>query len=162
MVIDNKSDSTTDSDLDSLFDSSDNKADVASNTDLESLLEEVDSNIDDDNNLFDDKVRYPPKYYLAVLANLDVGRLRQKRYSLRRKTGLTRLRTIISGISQYRLTLLRKSTNVALLLDTTPSSDKTPPSAFKKSQPAFSTASCAGSATNDKGKGDGGGLELSI
>ena len=81
VVIDDESDSTTDSDLDSLFDGSDDEADAASDTDLESLLEEVDSNTDDDDDLFDDEVRYPPEYYLAASANLDVGRLRQKRYS---------------------------------------------------------------------------------
>jgi hypothetical protein len=80
--IDDESDSTSDSDTDSLFDSSDDEADTASDTDLDSPLEEVNSNTDDDDDdLFDDEVRHPPEYYLAASANLDVGRLRQKRYS---------------------------------------------------------------------------------
>jgi hypothetical protein len=68
--------------VDSLSDHSDNET---SDTDLESLLEEVDNNTDnDDGDLFDGEVRHPPEYYLAASSNLDVGRLRQKRYS--RKT----------------------------------------------------------------------------
>jgi hypothetical protein len=81
LPIDDESDSTSGSDTDGLFDNSDNEADTASDTDLDSPLEEVNSNTDDDDDLFDDEVRYPPEYYLAASANLDVGRLRQKRYS---------------------------------------------------------------------------------
>ena len=82
LSIDEEPDSTSDSDTDSLFDGSDDKADTASDTDLESLLEEVNNNTDDDDDdLFDDEVRHPPEYYLTAEANLDVGRLRQKRYS---------------------------------------------------------------------------------
>ena len=81
LPIDDESDSTSDSDTDGLFDNSDNEADTASDTDLDSPLEEVNSNTDDDDDLFDDEVRHPPEYYLAASANLDVGRLRQKRYS---------------------------------------------------------------------------------
>jgi hypothetical protein len=79
LPIDDESDSTSDSDTDSLFDGIDDEADTASDTDLE----EVDSNTDDDDDddLFDDEVRHPPEYYIAASANLDVGRLRQKRYS---------------------------------------------------------------------------------
>jgi hypothetical protein len=77
--IDDDSDSTSDSGADSLFDHSDNET---SDTDSESLLEEVNNNTDnDDDDLFDGEVRYPPEYYLATSSNLDVGRLRQKRYS---------------------------------------------------------------------------------
>jgi hypothetical protein len=71
-------------DTKSLFDSSDDKADTASDTDLESLLEEVDNNTDDDDDdddLFDNEVRHSPEYYIAVSANLDIGRLRQKHFS---------------------------------------------------------------------------------
>ncbi|KAH6667257.1 hypothetical protein B0J14DRAFT_603092, partial [Halenospora varia] len=78
-----ESDSTSDSDTDSLFDSSDDEADTASDTDLDNPLEEVNNNTDDDNDdddLFDDEVRHSPEYYIAASANLDVGRLRQKRY----------------------------------------------------------------------------------
>jgi hypothetical protein len=55
-----------------------------------------------------------------------------------------------------------QSANIALLLDTAPLLHMTPYGAFKKSRRTFFTASYAGSATNDEGKGDGGGLELSI
>jgi hypothetical protein len=82
LLVDDESDSASDSDTGSLFDSSDDEADTASDTDLESPLEEVNSNTDyDDDDLFDDEVRHPPEFYLAAEANLDVGRLRQKRYS---------------------------------------------------------------------------------
>jgi hypothetical protein len=81
LSINNESDSTSNFDTDSLFDSSDDKADTASNTNLDSPLEEVNSNTNDDDDLFDDKVQHLPKYYLAASANLDVGRLWQKRYS---------------------------------------------------------------------------------
>jgi hypothetical protein len=80
LPIDNESDSTSDSDTDSLFDS-DNEADTASDTDLDSPLEKVNSNTDNNDDLFDDKVQHLSEYYLAALANLDVGRLWQKRYS---------------------------------------------------------------------------------
>jgi hypothetical protein len=80
--IDDDLDSTCNTDLDSLFDSSDDEADSASDTDSESPLEEVSNNTeDDDDDLFDDEVRYPPEYYIAASANLDVSRLRQERYS---------------------------------------------------------------------------------
>ncbi|KAH8585358.1 hypothetical protein B0O99DRAFT_679450, partial [Bisporella sp. PMI_857] len=79
-LINNESDSASDSDTDSLFDSSDNEVDTASDTDSEASLEEIDSDTNNDD-LFDDEVRHPPEYYLAASANLDVGRLRQKRYS---------------------------------------------------------------------------------
>jgi len=85
---DNESDSTSDSDTDSLFDSSDDEVDTASDTDLDNPLEEVNSNTDDDDDLFDDEVRHPPEYCLAAAANLDVGRLRQKRYSPRTQSRL--------------------------------------------------------------------------
>jgi hypothetical protein len=71
-----ESNSTSDSDMDSLFDSSDNEAETASDTDLDGPLEEVDSITNDDDNLFDNKVQHPSEYYLAVAANLDIGRLR--------------------------------------------------------------------------------------
>lgn len=74
-------DSTSDCDLESLFDSSDDEADTADDTDSESPLEEVSNNTDDDDDdLFDDEVRHPPEYYIAKSDNLDAGRLRQKRY----------------------------------------------------------------------------------
>ena len=53
--------------------------------------------------------------------------------------------------------VLAKKVPLTLLSDTAPSSQRTPSNAFKKSQPNFSMASCAGSAINDEAKGDGGG-----
>jgi len=82
LSIDDEFDSTSDSDPDSLFDSSDDEADSASDTDSESPLEEVDNSTDnDDDDLFEGEVRHPPEYYIAQSDNLDVRRLRQKRYS---------------------------------------------------------------------------------
>jgi hypothetical protein len=79
--IDDDSDSTSDSDTDSLFDDNDDETDTASETDLHSSPEQADSNTDVDDDLLEGEVRHPPEYYLAAAANLDVGRLRQKRYS---------------------------------------------------------------------------------
>jgi hypothetical protein len=82
LLIDDDFDSAGDSDPDSLFDSSDDEVETASNTNSESLLDEVDDNTDnDDDDLFDGELRHPPEYYIAKSNNLDVGRLRQKRYS---------------------------------------------------------------------------------
>jgi hypothetical protein len=98
LPIDSESDSTSDSDTDSLFDGSDDEADTASDTELDSSPEEVDSNSDVDDDLFEGEVRHPPEYYLAAAANLDVGRLRQKRYS--HKT-LNRLEWVKDHHEQY-------------------------------------------------------------
>lgn len=81
MPTDDDLDSTSDSDLDRLFGSSDDEADSTSDTDSESPLNEVSNIINDDDDLFEDEVRHPPEHYLAAAANLDVGQLRQKRYS---------------------------------------------------------------------------------
>ena len=86
LSIEDEFDSTSDSDPDNLCDSSEDEADTASDTGSESRLEEIDNSIDnDDDDLSDDlsdsDVRHPPEYYIAASANLDVGRLRQKRYS---------------------------------------------------------------------------------
>ncbi|KAG4412166.1 hypothetical protein IFR04_014697 [Cadophora malorum] len=70
--------STSDSDTDSLFD---DEADFETDTDLDNLLAKEDNDNDDD--LYDDKVRHPPEHYRANVANLDVQRLRQRRYSLK-------------------------------------------------------------------------------
>ena len=80
LPIDAKFDSTSDSDTDTLYDGSDDERVTEINTGLDGVLEEIDSNTDD-NDLFDDEVRHLPEYYLAAESNLDVGRLRQKRYS---------------------------------------------------------------------------------
>ncbi|KAH6704302.1 hypothetical protein BKA61DRAFT_636094 [Leptodontidium sp. MPI-SDFR-AT-0119] len=79
--------STSNSDTDSLFD---DEADSGTDTDLDSLLAEEDSNDDDD--LFDDEVRHPPEHYRANAANLDVQRLRQKRYSPKTQAQLDRVK----------------------------------------------------------------------
>ena len=82
LSIEDEFDSTSDSDPDNLCDSSEDEADTASDTGSESHLEEIDNSIDnDDDDLSDSEVRHPPEYYIAASANLDVGRLRQKRYS---------------------------------------------------------------------------------
>ncbi|KAG9236200.1 hypothetical protein BJ875DRAFT_503499 [Amylocarpus encephaloides] len=86
--MDDVSDSTSESGTDNLFDSSDDdKTDTTSDVDSESPLEEFDNNADDndDDDLFDGEVRHPPEYYLATSSNLDIGRLRQKRYSPKTK-----------------------------------------------------------------------------
>jgi hypothetical protein len=49
----------------------------------DSLFEESDDSTDDEEWLFDDEERHPPEHYLNAAANLDVARLRQKRYSPR-------------------------------------------------------------------------------
>ncbi|KAL5312965.1 hypothetical protein ACEPPN_019391 [Leptodophora sp. 'Broadleaf-Isolate-01'] len=79
--------STSDSDTDSLFD---DEADSGTDTDLDSLLAEEDS--DDDDDLFDDEVRHPPEHYRANAANLDVQRLRQRRYSPKTQAQLDRVK----------------------------------------------------------------------
>jgi hypothetical protein len=100
LLIDNESDSTSDSDTDSLFDNSNNKANTVSDTNLDSLLEEVNSNTNNNDDLFNDEVRHLLKYYFAALANLDVGRLWQKRYSLKTQG---RLNWVKDYYNQYEL-----------------------------------------------------------
>ena len=92
--INDESDSTSDSDTDSLFDSNGDEADTASDTDLDSHLEGVDSNTKDDDDLFDDEVRH------AAAANLDVGRLRQKRYSPKTQSRLDWVKDRYDQLSQ--------------------------------------------------------------
>jgi hypothetical protein len=70
--MDNETNSTADSDIASLFNSSnDNETDIISNSDMDSPLE---INNDTDNNalLFDDEVWHFPEYYLTKAVNLDV------------------------------------------------------------------------------------------
>jgi hypothetical protein len=81
LPFDDDYDSISDSDPNSLFDNS-IEPDTASDNESESVLEELDEKSDDDE-LFDDEVRRPPEYYIAASASLDVGRLRQKRYSIK-------------------------------------------------------------------------------
>ncbi|XMA19910.1 hypothetical protein WAI453_012701 [Rhynchosporium graminicola] len=85
LTLDDKS--ISDSDTDSLFD---DEADSDTDTDLDSLVAEEYSDEDDD--LFDDEVRYPLAYYVANAANLDVQRLRQRRYSPKIQAQLDRVK----------------------------------------------------------------------
>lgn len=57
---------------------------------------------------------------------------------------------------------LEYSTHFILVLDTIPLLDNNPPSTITKSRPTFSTAFCIRFTINNKVKGDGDGLELSI
>ena len=88
--------STSDSDTDSLFD---DEEDSETDTDLDSLLAEEDN--DDDDDLFDDEVRHPPEHYRANAANLDVQRLRQKRYSPKTQAQLDRVKEHHDQSEQY-------------------------------------------------------------
>ncbi len=79
-LINDEINSTADSDAKSLFDYSDDKeTDIISNANTDSLSK-INNKTDDDASLFDNKVRHPPKYYLAGAANLNVNRLRQRQY----------------------------------------------------------------------------------
>jgi len=61
---------------DSLFDENDDND--TDDTEIQSdMLDESDT----DDDLSDDEGQHPPEYYLAEAANLDVKRLRQRRYS---------------------------------------------------------------------------------
>jgi len=88
--------STSDSDADGLFD---DEADSGTDTDLDSLLAEEDSDADDD--LYDDEVRHPPEHYRANAANLDVQRLRQRRYSPKTQAQLDRVKEHHEQYDQY-------------------------------------------------------------
>ena len=94
-ILDNES--TSDSDTDSLFDNE--EADSGTDTDLYSVLAEEDS--DDDDDLFDDEVRHPPEHYRVNAANLDVQRLRQKRYSPKTQAQLDRVKKHHDQYEQY-------------------------------------------------------------
>jgi DNA-nicking Smr family endonuclease len=72
-------DGTTDDESDSLFDESDNNTDDTEDTEV--LPDESDSDSDDEAWLFDDVCKRPPEYDRAEAENLDVQRLRQRRYS---------------------------------------------------------------------------------
>jgi hypothetical protein len=90
--VDNESDGTTDEDTESLFDESADESadetDITTDDDTDSLLGDSDDNTDDEESLFDDEERHPPEYYLNGAANLDVKRLRQKRYRPRTQSRL--------------------------------------------------------------------------
>jgi len=65
LPLDNDIDSTSQADTDSIFDLSGDEGDSASNTDIDQSLEEVDNDADNGDDLFNSKVRHPPKYYLV-------------------------------------------------------------------------------------------------
>ncbi len=73
---DDRIDGTTDDELESLFDESDDDTD---GTDI--LTNECDGDTDSDACLSDDEDQRPREYYLTEASNLDVKRLRQRRYS---------------------------------------------------------------------------------
>ncbi|KAN0101626.1 hypothetical protein V8E51_012136 [Hyaloscypha variabilis] len=82
LLMGDETDSATDVDTDSLFDSSDDdETDTTSSVDtgIPSEIDDDDSD-SDDASLFDDEVQHPPEHYLTKAANLDVQRLRQQRY----------------------------------------------------------------------------------
>lgn len=76
LPIDDEADSTTGSDTDSLFEKSDDDTD---NTEI--LSDECGNDSDNESCLSEDEEQRPPEYYLAESENLDVQRLRQRRYS---------------------------------------------------------------------------------
>jgi hypothetical protein len=76
MPIDDNTDGTTDYESDSLFDESDDDTD-----DTEILPDESEGDTDNEAWLSDNEGQRPPEYYLAESENLDVKRLRQRRYS---------------------------------------------------------------------------------
>ena len=59
------------------------EADSTSDDDTDSIFGESNNITVDEEWLFDDEERHPPEYYTSAAANLDVSRLRQKRYSPR-------------------------------------------------------------------------------
>ena len=72
-------DDETDDEIDSLFDESDDGTDDTN--DIEILSDENDGDTDGEAWLSDDEEQHPLEYYLAKALNLDVKRLRQRRYS---------------------------------------------------------------------------------
>lgn len=73
---DDETNSTADTNTDSLFDSSDNdETDITSGTNTDSPSE-INDDLDNNILLFDDEVRHPPEYYLTKAANLNVQWLR--------------------------------------------------------------------------------------
>jgi hypothetical protein len=83
LLVDAMADSTTD-DTDSLFDESGLE---------DSVFTESDPDTEDDASLSaDDDVLPPPEHYLEIGENLDVGRLRQERYSPKTQKQLDRVK----------------------------------------------------------------------
>jgi len=72
LSIDGETNSTADSNIASLFNSSDDdEIDIISNSDTDSLLK-INDNINDNISLFDDEVRHPLKYYFIIIVNLGI------------------------------------------------------------------------------------------
>ena len=71
---------------------SDDESDSSSVFDLDSLFDGIDDDTDDESWLFDDEVQHPPEHYLAEAEELDVQRLRQRRYSPKTQVQLDRVK----------------------------------------------------------------------
>ena len=56
------------------------------------LITIIDDDTDDESWLFDDEVKHPPEHYLAEAEELDVQRLRQRRYSPKTQVQLDRVK----------------------------------------------------------------------
>lgn len=76
---DDETNGTTDDEIDSLFDKSDDGTDDTNDTEI--LSNKSDGDTDGEAWLSDNEERRPLEYYLAEASNLDVKRLRQRRYS---------------------------------------------------------------------------------
>ncbi|KFY96390.1 hypothetical protein V500_02463 [Pseudogymnoascus sp. VKM F-4518 (FW-2643)] len=71
---------------------SDDESDSSSVFDVDSLLDGSEDGTDDESWLFDDEVKHPPEHYLAEAEELDVQRLRQRRYSPNTQVQLDRVK----------------------------------------------------------------------
>lgn len=74
------SDDETEDGTGSLLDDTGDETDITNYSDTDSLPENSDDDTDDEASLFEGEERHPPEHYLGREANLDVKRLRQKRY----------------------------------------------------------------------------------
>ena len=71
---------------------SDDESDSSSVFDFDSLLNGIDDDTDDESWLFDDEIKHAPEHYLAEAEELDVQRLRQRRYSPNTQVQLDRVK----------------------------------------------------------------------
>ncbi|KAM0124767.1 hypothetical protein ACHAO1_010922 [Botrytis cinerea] len=82
---------------------------------LKEVGDNTDDDDDDDDDLFEGEVRrHPPEYYLAAAASLDVGRLRQKRYSPKTQIQLDTVKEHFDHVDDeehYRSQLEREKDN---------------------------------------------------
>jgi hypothetical protein len=60
---------------------SDNESNGTTDIDSNTFSDNDNNNINNKTSLFADEKQRPPEYYLAESANLDISRLRQRRYS---------------------------------------------------------------------------------